>query len=201
MGFDRAFAFNRTDFDLTAITASNVSEAARRYAGALFDLASDKGELTAIAAELGTFEGLAGGSDDLTRLLDSPAFAREDKGKVLVEIASKAGFSKTTTGFLGTMAENGRANEILGAVVAFDDLFASHRGVKRAVAITAKEMNADQRQRLESILAKAVGSDVELETKVDPALVGGIQLRIGSQLIDASVASKLDRMNTAMKGA
>ncbi|MCF6328525.1 MAG: ATP synthase F1 subunit delta, partial [Henriciella sp.] len=107
----------------------------------------------------------------------------------------------TTTGFLGTMAENGRANEILGAVAAFDDLFASHRGVKRAVAITAKEMSADQRKRLELVLAKAVGSDVELETKVDPALVGGIQLRIGSQLIDASVASKLDRMNTAMKGA
>ena len=62
-------------------------------------------------------------------------------------------------------------------------------------------MDADQRARLEQVLAKAVGSDVELETEVDEALVGGIQLRIGSTLIDASVAAKLDRMNTAMKGA
>ena len=68
MGFDRAFALNRTDFDLAASTASNVSEAARRYAGALFDLASDKGELAAIAAELNTFESMARDSDDLARL-------------------------------------------------------------------------------------------------------------------------------------
>jgi len=201
MSFDRAFALNRTDFDLAASTASNVSEAARRYAGALFDLASDKGELAAIAAELNTFEGMARDSDDLTRLLDSPAFARGDKVKALVELAAKVGFSKAMTGFLGTMAENGRANEILDAAAAYDELYAKHRGVKRAVAITAKEMTADQRKRLELVLAKAVGSDVELETEVDPALVGGIQLRIGSQLIDASIASKLDRMNTAMKGA
>jgi len=193
--------FNCTDLDLAASTASNVSEAARRYAGALFDLASDKSELAAIAVELNTFESMAGDNADLARLLDSPAFARGDKVKALVEIAAKAGFSKTTTGFLGTMAENGRANEILGAVTAFDALYAKHRGVKRAVAITAKDMTADQRKRLELVLAKAVGSDVELETEVDPALVGGIQLRIGSQLIDASIASKLDRMNTAMKGA
>ncbi len=186
---------------MAASTASNVSEAARRYAGALFDLASDKGELAAIAAELNTFERMIADSADLARLLDSPAFAREDKVKALVELSAKAGFSKTTTGFLGTMAENGRANEVLGAAAAFDELYAKHRGVKRAVAITAKDMSADQRKRLESILAKAVGSDVELETQVDPSLVGGIQLRIGSQLIDASIASKLDRMNTAMKGA
>ena len=99
------------------------------------------------------------------------------------------------------MAQNGRARDLVGAAKHFDELYAKERGVKRAIARTASDMSADQRARLEQVLAKAVGSDVELETEVDPALVGGIQLRIGSTLIDASVSAKLDRMNTAMKGA
>lgn len=182
-------------------TATTVSEAARRYAGALFELASDKGDLATIAADLNAFVDLAADSEDLTRLLDSPVFAREDKVKALTDLAAKADLSKTTTGFLGTMAENGRAAEIIAAAKAFDALYADQRGIKRAVAITAADMSADQRGRLEKALAKALGSDVELTTEVDPAIVGGIQLRIGSQLIDASTASKLERMNTAMKGA
>lgn len=182
-------------------TATTVSEAARRYAGALFELASDKGDLATIAADLNAFVDLAAHSEDLTRLLDSPVFAREDKVKALTDLAAKADLSKTTTGFLGTMAENGRAAEIIAAARAFDALYADQRGIERAVAITAADMSADQRGRLEKALAKALGSDVELTTEVDPAIVGGIQLRIGSQLIDASTASKLERMNTAMKGA
>lgn len=186
---------------MAAASATTASEAARRYAGALFDLAKEKGELAAIAGDLKTVESLTADSEDLTRLLESPAFAREDKVKALVAVAEKAGLSKTATGFIGTMAQNGRAGDLVGAAKHFDELYAKERGVKRAVARTASDMSADQRARLEQVLAKAVGSDVELETEVDPALVGGIQLRIGSTLIDASVAAKLDRMNTAMKGA
>ncbi|MEM9053930.1 MAG: ATP synthase F1 subunit delta [Pseudomonadota bacterium] len=177
------------------------SEAARRYAGALFDLAKDKSALEAVAGDLTTFAGLAADSDDLMRLLKSPAFTIEDKTKALVAVAEKAKLSKLTTGFIGTMAENGRSADLLGAASHFDTLYAKERGVKRAIASTAKKMTAAQRKKLEGVLTKAVGSDIELETQVDPALVGGIQLRIGSTLIDASIAAKLDRMNTAMKGA
>ena len=190
-----------TDDTLAAASATTASEAARRYAGALFDLAKDKGELAVIAGDLKTLESLAAESDDLTRLLESPAFAREDKVKALVAVAEKVGLSKTATGFVGTMALNGRAGDLIGAAGHYDTLYAKERGVKRAVARTAKDMSAEQRAKLEQVLAKAVGSDVELETEVDAALVGGIQLQIGSTLIDASVAAKLDRMNTAMKGA
>ena len=95
------------------------------------------------------------------------------------------------------MAQNGRSGDILGAAVAFDELYAKQRGVKRAVVRTAKEMTGAERQRIESILAKAVGGEVELTSEVDASL----QLRIGSQLVDASLAAKLERMNTAMKGA
>jgi F-type H+-transporting ATPase subunit delta len=186
---------------LAASSANTASEAARRYAGALFELAKDKGALEAVAGDLTTFAGLASDSKDLTRLLNSPAFTIEDKTKALVAVAEKAGLSKLSTGFIGTMAENGRSADLLGAASHFDTLYAKERGVKRAIARTATDMTADQRKKLEGVLTKAVGSDVELETQVDPALVGGIQLRIGSTLIDASIAAKLDRMNTAMKGA
>ena len=99
------------------------------------------------------------------------------------------------------MAQNGRAGDLLAAMAQFDKIYADHRGVKRALARTATEMTAAQRKKLETLLAKSVGGDVELATEVDPALVGGLQLRIGSTLIDASLATKLDRMNIAMKGA
>lgn len=186
---------------MAASIGNTQSEAAQRYASALFDLASEKDELASVAADLKTLEGLFGESEDLQRLSTSPAFSREDKVKALVAVASAAGLGKTVSGFVGTMAQNGRASDLSGALIVFDALYADHRGVKRAVAITAKEMSAEQRKKLEGILAKAVGGDVEMEAEVNPALVGGIQLRIGSTLIDASVATKLDRMNTAMKGA
>ena len=186
------------------MAASNVtqaSEAARRYASALFELAQDKGELASVNTDFKRFADLAKNSKDLSILLSSPAFSREQKVGVLAELASKAGLTPLFGKFLGTMAQNGRAHDIVDAHLAFDELYAKQRGVKRAMVRTAKEMTGAERQRIESILAKAVGGEVELSSEVDPSLIGGIQLRIGSQLVDASLAAKLDRMNTAMKGA
>ncbi|WP_300377241.1 ATP synthase F1 subunit delta [Henriciella sp.] len=186
---------------MAASSASHANETARRYASALFELAQDKGELETVATDLKSVIAMAADSKDLSLLLESPAFAREDKAKALVAVAAKAGLSKIVSNFLATMATNSRADEILSAASYFDELYARHRGVKRAIARTAEKMTAAQRKKLEAVLAKAVGSDVELETEVDSGLIGGIQLRVGSTLIDASVASKLDRMNIAMKGA
>ncbi|MBU0832751.1 MAG: ATP synthase F1 subunit delta, partial [Alphaproteobacteria bacterium] len=103
--------------------------------------------------------------------------------------------------FVGVMATNGRTADIVPAQSAFDELYAKQRGVQRAVVRTAKVMTGAERARIESILAKAVGGEVELTSEVDPSLIGGIQLRIGSKLVDASISAKLERMNTAMKGA
>ena len=186
---------------MAASSASHANETARRYASALFDLAAEKGELASIAKDLTDVIAMAKVSQDLVRLLESPAFSREDKSGALKAIAEKAGLGKYVTNFLATMAMNGRSDEIVDAAAHFDELYAKHRGVKRAIARTAEEMTSQPRQKLEDILAKAVGSDVELETEVEPGLIGGIQLRVGSTLVDASAASKLERMNTAMKGA
>lgn len=177
------------------------SEAARRYASALFELAQDKGQLSDVNRDLVAFVGLVKESSDLARLIASPAFSREDKGEALLAIADAAGLTGLVRSFLGTMAQNGRARDIPAAQRAFDQLYARQRGVKRALVRTAKPMSDDQRARLESILAKSIGGDVELSEDVDDSLVGGIQLRLGSTLIDASLAAKLNAMNSAMKGA
>lgn len=192
---------NMDERPLAGSKTTHANEAARRYASALFELAQDSGELANVYKDFKAFADLANGSDDLALLLGSPAFSREDKVKALAGVVSKAGFGALFGKFLGTMAQNGRSADILGASVAFDELYAKQRGVKRAVVRTAKEMTGAERQRIESILAKAVGGEVELTSEVDASLIGGIQLRIGSQLVDASLAAKLERMNTAMKGA
>jgi len=192
---------NRWIHPLAGKSSTHASEAAQRYASALFDLAQDSGALADTHREFKEFAELATGNDELSDLLSSPLYARDVKVGALADIASKAGVSPLLSKFLGVMASNGRARDIVGAQKAFDDLYAKQRGVKRAVVRTAKDMTDAQRERLEGIIAKAVGGDVELSTETDPDLVGGIQLLIGSTLVDASLKTKLDRMNAAMKGA
>ena len=184
-----------------AQTSSLTSEAARRYATALFDMAKESDTLAEIQTSFEGFAKTISDSEDLSRLIASPLFAREDKAKALKEIAQKADLPDLLTRFLGVVATNGRASDIPATQAAFDTLYAKERGVQRAVARTAKPMDEAQRARIEGIIAKAAGGEVELTTEVDADLVGGIQLRIGSTLIDASLKAKLERLNTAMKGA
>jgi F-type H+-transporting ATPase subunit delta len=186
---------------LPASSVIQTSEAAQRYARALFELAQEKGVLAAVHKDFKAFAASVKASTDLMKLLDSPAFGRESKVKALAELSSKAGYSPIFGKFVGVMASNGRARDILGAQAAFEQLYTSQRGIKRAVVRTAKAMSAAEKTRIESLLATLVGGEVELTSEVDPALIGGIQLRIGSKLVDASIAAKLNRMNTAMKGA
>lgn len=186
---------------MPASSVTQTSEAAQRYATALFDLAQEKGALAAVYKDFRAFAESVRTSRDLRTLLDSPAFSRDVKVRALGEVAKKAGFSPIFSKFLGVMATNGRGKDILGAEIAFDQLYASQRGIKRAVVRTAKAMTGAERVRIEALLAKLVGGEVELSSEVDASLIGGIQLRIGSKLVDASVAAKLNRMNTAMKGA
>ena len=191
----------QTDNALADASQSLTNEAAKRYARALFELAQDAGALSDVNRDFTAFAKLVRENADLTRLTASPAFSRDVKLGALVALAEGAGVHALVKKFVGTMAANGRARDITAAQRAFDILYAGQRGVKRAVARTAKPMSADQRARLENILAKSVGGEVELTEEVDERLIGGIQLRVGSTLVDASLAAKIDRMNSAMKGA
>ncbi len=186
---------------MPASSVIQTSETAERYARALFELAQERGVLAEVYADFRAFAGLVRASSDLSRLLDSPAFSRATKVTGLAAIAGKAGFGALFSNFLGTVATNGRSRDLLGAEVAFDRLYASQRGIQRVVVRTAREMNAAEVARIEALISGLVGGEVELTREVDAGLIGGIQLRIGSKLVDASLAKKLERMNTAMKGA
>ncbi len=190
-----------TDSALAKGSISTASEAARRYAGALFELAQDSGQLANIHRDFAGFAALVRDNDELSRLIRTPAISRDAKVGALTGVAEAVGVGPLLVKFLGTIAANGRSGEIPGVQVAFDEIYARQRGVKRAVVTTAKPMTDAQRERIQGILAKVVGGEVELTETVDEDIIGGIQLRIGSKLVDASLAAKLDRMNTAMKGA
>jgi F-type H+-transporting ATPase subunit delta len=190
-----------TDSVLARASTSPASEAARRYATALFELAQDAGQLASVHRDFSDFAAIVRDTPELSRLIETPAVSREDKVSALTALAQAGGADPLLVRFFGTMAGNGRARDIPAAQRAFDEIYARQRGVQRAIATTAAPMSDAQRERIHAILSKVAQGEVELSEAVDQDIIGGIQLRIGSKLVDASLAAKLARMNTAMKGA
>ena len=178
--------------------ASNVGE---RYAQALFDLASDDGVVAAVSADLASLKTALAESRDLTILLGSPAFPAEVKGAGLAAIAQKAQFHPTTVKFLGLLSVNGRAGALPAVIKAFDALSAAARGVVSAQVTTALPLSDAQTRGVAAALRQALGKDPEIETRVDPSILGGIKVKVGSRLFDASLRSKLDSLKFALKRA
>ena len=180
---------------------SKQTDVGARYAQAVFDLALETKTLDAVEADLGALKAAREESADLRRVLASPAYTAEDKGKVLSAIAEKAGFNQTTRNFLGVLAANRRASALPAVTAAFARLSAAHRGVVAAEVTTAVKLTAAQAKGVKAALAQALGKDPEITTKVDPAILGGLKVRVGSRLFDASLRSKLDSLKFALKRA
>ena len=180
---------------------SQASEAAERYASALFDLAREEGALEPVASALETLGKMLADSEELRRLTQSPAFAAEDKQAALVAIAEKAGLHALVRQFLGVLAGNRRARELAGVTTAFARLMAEHRGVATAEVTAAAPLSDAQRDAIARSLKRALGSDVEIEAQVKPEILGGLIVKVGSRMFDSSLKSKLDRLNASMKGA
>jgi F-type H+-transporting ATPase subunit delta len=178
--------------------ASNVGE---RYAQALFDLASEQKEVAAVEADLKSLKTALAESRDLRVLVASPKFGAEEKGKALVAVAVKAKFNMTTIKFLGLLATNGRASALPATIAAFQALAAKARGAVSAQVTTALPLTAAQSKGVAAALRQALGKDPEIETRVDPAILGGIKVQVGSRLFDASLKSKLDSLKFALKRA
>ncbi|MFN3512292.1 MAG: F0F1 ATP synthase subunit delta [Phenylobacterium sp.] len=180
---------------------SKASNVGGRYAQALFDLANEQDKLAAVEADLKSFKAMRADSADLRTLLASPAFTAEQKVKGLSAIADKAGFDPITKKFLGLVAANGRSSTLPAAVVAFESLAAAARGAVSAQVTTALPLTAAQAKGVAQALRAALGKDPEIETRVDPSILGGIKVRVGSRLFDASLRSKLDSLKFALKRA
>jgi F-type H+-transporting ATPase subunit delta len=178
--------------------ASNVGE---RYAQALFDLANDEKTVAAVEADLKSLKTALAESRELKLLLASPAFSAEDKAKGLAGIAAQAGFHATTRKFLGLLAANGRASALASVITGFEALSAAARGVVAAKVTTAVPLTAAQGKGVAAALRQALGKDPEIETRVDPSILGGIKVQVGSRLFDASLRSKLDSLKFALKRA
>lgn len=178
-----------------------MTDVGARYAKALFDLAKDGDSITAVEADLKTLKAMLAESADLRRLLPSPIFKSDVKGKVLLALADAGAFNTTTKKFLGFLSQNRRVEALSSIIASFEQLSAAHRGVVTADVVTAVKMTAAQTKAVASALQKALGKAPEIETRIDPSILGGIKVRVGSRLFDASLRSKLDSLKFALKRA
>lgn len=173
---------------------------ADRYAAALFELAEQQNALDQVAADLTAFRDMAAASDDLTRLLRSPVIGRDAQIRAVTAVAEKAGFSDLTRRFLGTLAKNRRLFAVGGMTGAYLQRLAAKRGEVTATVAAAAKLTDKQLASLTETLKAAVGGAVAVEVTVDPSLLGGLVVRVGSRMIDNSLRTKLQHLQLAMKG-
>jgi F-type H+-transporting ATPase subunit delta len=177
------------------------TEVGGRYAQALFDLAEDNGVIDAVRADLASLKAAWLESADLRRLATSPVIGSEDQAKGLLAVAEKAKFNTVTRNLLGLVAANGRSADLPAVIAGFEALYASKAGVVAAEIVSAVELTAAQSKKIQSELRAALGRDPELTTRVDPSILGGLKVKVGSKLFDASLKTKLDQMTFALKRA
>jgi F-type H+-transporting ATPase subunit delta len=173
---------------------------AGRYATALFGLARDEQQIDAVSRSLDSIEAATSESADFRALVSSPLIGRADAGKTIRALVPSLGLDPITGRFLGVLADNGRLTELKSVIRIVRDLASAHRGETRAEVTSAHPLGDDQIAALKTKLKARVGSDVSIDAKVDPALLGGIVVRLGSKMIDATIATKLNTLATAMKG-
>ncbi len=180
---------------------SSATDVGARYAQALFDLAVETNALPTVEADLKSLEAMRAGSADLRMLLCSPKVSAEDKARGLAAIAERAQLSETTRKFLGLLAANRRTLALAEIIRSFHRLLAARRGQVSAQVTTAVALTEAQIAGLTHALRTSLGKDPDIETRVDPAILGGVKVRVGSRLYDASLKSKLDSLKFALKRA
>ncbi len=173
---------------------------AERYASALYELADSAKALDQIAADLRSLKAMMAASTDLVRLIRSPVLGRADQSNAVTALAEKAGFHDLTRRFLGTVAANRRLFTLTAVIEGFLAELARRRGEATADVTSAVSLTPAQTAALEEALRSVVGSKVTVDLKVDRSLIGGLVVRVGSRMIDTSLATKLRRLRLAMKG-
>jgi F-type H+-transporting ATPase subunit delta len=171
-----------------------------RYATALFDLAREQNALREVEASLAGVSQALRESDDLRALTNSPLIGRADATRAIAAVAQTMGLDAITAKFLGVLAENRRLRDLPAIIRTFRTLAARHRGETTAEVVSAHPLAPDQVDALKQQLRARVGRDVNVEMSVDPSLLGGLVVRIGSQMIDSSIKTRLNSLAHAMKG-
>lgn len=171
-----------------------------RYASALFDLASEQGTITAVESDLDTLGDAIAATPDLAALIRNPQVGRDDAAKAIDAVASLLKLSSLTKQFLGTLAGNRRLAALPQIVTAFAAIAAAQRGEVSAEVTSAHALTDAQLKTLGEKLKAREGREVKLKAKVDPEILGGLVVRIGSKQIDSSIRTRLNTLANAMKG-
>jgi F-type H+-transporting ATPase subunit delta len=178
---------------------SVLTHIARPYAQALFDLARGDGAVDRVEQELVDLGRLAGESADFSRFLRSPVISADLKAQALEKVLASTGTSTTVANFLRVVARNGRLFALPAIIKAFRGLAAAARGEATADVTSAAPLSDGQRQSLAETLKQKIGKTVTLNEHVDPSLIGGLMVKVGSRMIDSSLKTKLTAMRVAMK--
>jgi len=183
------------------VSTSANSTVAGRYASALFELADNARSLDQVAQDLTTFRTMVDESPDLVRMLANPVIGREAQGKALLALLDAAGIAGLTRNFVGAVAANGRARDLVAMASAFLAELASRRGETTATVTSAVPLSPQQVQQLSDTLRGVLGgAKVSIDARVEPDILGGLVVKVGSRLFDSSIRSKLQRLQLAMKG-
>lgn len=177
----------------------NLAGVAGRYASALFDLAAEQNAVAAVEKDLIGFQALLDQSSDLTRLVMSPVFSSDEQVRALGAVLQKSGIGGLTSNFLKVVARNRRLFSVPDMIKAYRALAAKARGEVSAEVASAHPLSAEQLQALRDTVRTSVGKDVALATRVDPGLLGGLVVKVGSRMIDNSLRTKLNSLKTRMK--
>jgi len=173
---------------------------AGRYATALYDLAEESGVLDQVADDLRTLQRMIEGSGDFKRMIRSPVISRREQGTALAEILTQAQASELTKKFAGVLAGNRRLFALPDVIGGYLAILAGRRGEVTAAVTSAQPLTQRQLAELEATLRRVVGGKVSIEPHVDPGLLGGLVVRIGSRMVDSSLRTKLQHMRLALRG-
>jgi F-type H+-transporting ATPase subunit delta len=178
-----------------------MASVAGRYASALFELAREDGKVAEVEGDLATFQALCDESADFVQMIRSPVISSDDQEKALASVLAKVGVGMLTVNFFKLLAKNRRLFAASDIVRDFQSLAARARGEVRAEVTAATPLSEAQVANLKAALKSSVGKDVTLVQRVDPVILGGLIVKMGSRMVDSSLKTKLESMKIALKGS
>tara|TARA_B100001059_G_scaffold216509_1_gene234955 strand:- start:88 stop:654 length:567 start_codon:yes stop_codon:yes gene_type:complete len=179
--------------------ASITQGIAGRYASAVFDIAKEGNNLKAMEQDVNALDAALSESSDFRDLITSPLYGRDEQAGAMKAIAAKMGLSETMTNLMGLLADKRRLFVLPGIVGTLRDMLATDRGEMTAEVTTATALSDDQKKKLASTLSETFGKTVGIKETVDASILGGLIVKIGSRMIDTSIASKLNALQNNMK--
>ena len=174
---------------------------AGRYATALFELALESNAVAQVQGDLKAFDALVGANPDLQRLVRSPVFSADEQTRALLAVLGKAGIAGVAANFLRVVAANRRLFAVREIIRGFNARVAKHKGEVTAEVTVAEQLNDARMNEIRDALKAVTGKDVQVDVTVDPSIIGGLKVKVGSRMIDASLRTKLNSIKFAMKEA